>query len=32
LTIHQTNYDEEKAKHSEGSWSSLVDGLKKLIE
>lgn len=32
LTIQQTNYDEEKAKHSEVSWSSLVDGLKKLIE
>ena len=32
LTIHQTNYDEEKAKHSEGSWASLVSEMKKLIE
>ena len=32
LTISQTNYDEERAKHSEGNWNSLIDGMKKLIE
>lgn len=32
LTISQTNYDEERAKHSEGNWASLVDGMKKIIE
>ncbi|MBK6913554.1 MAG: SRPBCC domain-containing protein [Ignavibacteriales bacterium] len=32
LTIHQSNYDEERAKHSEGNWASLMDGMKKIIE
>jgi len=32
LTITQTNYDEERAKHSEGNWAMVVDGLKKLVE
>ncbi len=32
LTITQTNYDAEKAKHSEANWGSVMDGLKKLIE
>lgn len=32
LTISQTNYDEEKAKHSESSWESLIDEMKKIIE
>lgn len=32
LTISQTNYDEERAKHSEGNWASLIDGLKKIVE
>ena len=32
LTISQTNYDEERAKHSEGNWASLVDEMRKIIE
>ena len=32
LTISQTNYDEERAKHSETNWASLIDGMKKNIE
>ena len=32
LTIHQSNYDEERAQHSEGNWASLVDAMKKVIE
>ncbi|MBC5839605.1 SRPBCC family protein [Flavobacterium muglaense] len=32
LTISQTNYDEERAKHSETNWASLIDGMKKIIE
>ncbi len=32
LIISQTNYDEERAKHSEGNWATLIDGLKKIIE
>jgi uncharacterized protein YndB with AHSA1/START domain len=32
LTITQSNYDEEKAKHSSGNWAVIIDGLKKLIE
>lgn len=32
LTITQTNYDEEKAKHSEGNWKNVIDGLKKIVE
>ena len=32
LTISQTNYDEEKAKHSESNWKSLIDALKKIVE
>lgn len=32
LIISQTNYDEERAKHSEANWASLIDGMKKIIE
>lgn len=32
LIITQSNYDEEKAKHSAENWEIVVDGLKKLIE
>lgn len=32
LTISQTNYDEESARHSEGNWASILDEMKKLIE
>ncbi len=32
LTITQTNFDEEKAKHSEESWASIMEGMKKLVE
>lgn len=32
LTISQTNYDEERAKHSEGNWAGIIDGLKKIVE
>ncbi|MCZ7609649.1 MAG: SRPBCC domain-containing protein [Ignavibacterium sp.] len=32
LIITQSNYDEEKAKHSEGNWAVVIDGLKKLVE
>jgi uncharacterized protein YndB with AHSA1/START domain len=32
LTISQTNYDEERAKHSEGNWATLIDEMKKIIE
>lgn len=32
LAIHQSNYDEERAKHSEGNWVMLVAELKKIIE
>jgi uncharacterized protein YndB with AHSA1/START domain len=32
LTIHQTNYDEERAKHSEENWASVVNEMKKVIE
>jgi uncharacterized protein YndB with AHSA1/START domain len=32
LTITQTNYDSEKASHSEANWKSLTDELRKLVE
>ena len=32
LTITQSNYDAEKAAHSEGNWATLIEGLKKLVE
>lgn len=32
LTINQSNYDEEKAQHSEGNWKSVIDEMRKLIE
>lgn len=32
LTIHQTNYDEERAKHSEENWASVVNEMKNVIE
>ena len=32
LTITQSNYDEEKAKHSAANWAAVIDGLKKIVE
>ncbi len=32
LTISQSNYDEERAKHSEGNWEALMEAMKKVIE
>lgn len=32
LTIHQSNYDEERAEHSEKNWASVVDEMKKVVE
>jgi uncharacterized protein YndB with AHSA1/START domain len=32
LTIYQSNYDEERAKHSEGNWASIVDEMRKIVE
>lgn len=32
LFITQSNYDEEKAKHSSENWAIVIDGLKKLVE
>ncbi|MFN3301307.1 MAG: SRPBCC domain-containing protein [Sediminibacterium sp.] len=32
LTIIQSNYDEEKAKHSSENWAVVINGMKKLIE
>lgn len=32
LTITQSNYDEEKARHSAENWSIVIDGLKKIVE
>ncbi len=32
LTITQTNYDEERVKHSEENWAMVIDGLKKIVE
>ncbi|MBS1652899.1 MAG: SRPBCC domain-containing protein [Bacteroidetes bacterium] len=32
LTIHQSNYDEERAKHSEKSWDLLITEMRKFIE
>lgn len=32
LTITQSNYDEEKAKHSVENWAIVIAGLKKLVE
>lgn len=32
LTITQTNYDEEKAKHAEQNWKSVIDALKGIVE
>ncbi len=32
LAITQTNYDEERAKHSADNWARVVDGLKKIVE
>lgn len=32
LTITFSSYDEELAKHSEGNWASVIDGLKKIVE
>lgn len=32
LTITQSNYDEEKAKHSVENWATVIDGLKKIVE
>ena len=32
LTITQSNYDEQTAKHSEQNWASIIDEMKKIIE
>lgn len=32
LTIEQSNYDEERAKHSEGNWAGVINEMKKLVE
>jgi uncharacterized protein YndB with AHSA1/START domain len=32
LTITQSNYDEERAKHSSQNWAAVIDGLKKIVE
>lgn len=32
LTITQTNYDEEKAKHTAANWAAVIDEMKKIIE
>lgn len=32
LTIHQSNYDEERATHSKGNWALIVDEMKKIVE
>jgi len=32
LTITQSNYDEERAKHSAENWKVVIDGLKKIVE
>lgn len=32
LTITQSNYDEERAKHSAENWAIVVDGLRKIVE
>ena len=32
LTISQSNYDEERAKHSEGNWALLIAEMKKIVE
>ena len=32
LTIIQSNYDEDKAKHSAENWATVIDGLKKIVE
>lgn len=32
LIITQSNYDEEKAKHSTENWAVVIEGLKKLVE
>ncbi|VXD11292.1 SRPBCC domain-containing protein [Marinoscillum sp. 108] len=32
LKITQSNYDEDKAKHSSENWAVVIDGLKKIVE
>ena len=32
LTITQSNYDEEKARHSADNWSVVIDALKSIVE
>ena len=32
LIITQSNYDEEKAKHSSEKWEVVIDGLRKRVE
>lgn len=32
LTIHQSNYDIESAKHSLSNWMSVVEEMKKIVE
>lgn len=32
LSIYQSNYDEEKAKHSKENWASVINEMKKIVE
>jgi hypothetical protein len=32
LTIHQSNYDEERAKLSGENWASVINGMKKIVD
>jgi uncharacterized protein YndB with AHSA1/START domain len=32
LTVTFSSYDAERAKHSENSWATIIDGLKKIVE
>lgn len=32
LTIRQTNYDEERATHSQQNWLALIEAMRKLVE
>lgn len=32
LSIHQSNYDEERAKHSQENWAALINEMRKIVE
>ncbi|MGB4771697.1 MAG: SRPBCC family protein [Chitinophagaceae bacterium] len=32
LTIYQSNYSEDQAKHSEENWASLINEMRKMVE